>query len=747
MRQARKGFDWGILLVIALCLMVSWSFIVNPTLPRTNASENYVYRAQDTADAIREGRLYPRWSPHALGGYGAPIPHYYPPGAPYAAAALHVLFTGDAVQAVRLTFIIALCLGGTGVYLFVTRRGGALAGLLAAALYVLSPYVGLIAPHILGDLPLAAALGLLPLLLWSAGRLLAANHPTDLLATACLAAALWLTYPRMALIGCGLVIAMLIWERVVEQKRAQHPFRVSLALLLGLALAVFYWLPALVEAGAVRWTLNKAAPDLNLSLGALLGVPQQVDDGLMVARAPLALGSIPLLFAALSLIYSLRADRRLRYPLFYLGMAFGLLLIGLVLLPGEHWLLGPVMLCMAVAGGALAQLRSRLNKRWRRDFVPALLIVIWIGSIPVWLSPQPVGEFGNTGPDAQIEYEQRGYGVAVLAPGDALPNPLSAGWTPNRFLIDSYARGSASRIAPSEISMSLQISLLKHASHAERFLVREVTAPRAVTVLLSYFPGWQAALNGRALPLRRAQTGLTVVDIPNVPRGNSELVLSLESTPTRSGSWMAAALAAGGLLLITWLRIRHQRRRIEEFRLLTLAEARLLALTQGCLLLITLLCAPAGAPLSLRLPPGHSLAGSSALQVRTDAGLSLSALRLERLTYRRGDSVDLTLYWQAQKFLAENYRVRLALISSQDGQRWSETLRPAPGFYPTSRWNTQQIVADRYALRLSPQMPEGTYAVALMVETDRAANLTFFSPGGSALGTTLTLPVLIGVRQ
>ncbi|MBL8162750.1 MAG: glycosyltransferase family 39 protein [Anaerolineae bacterium] len=747
MRQARKGFDWGILLVIALCLTVSWSFIINPELPRTNASENYVYRTQDTADAIQEGRLYPRWSPHALSGYGAPIPHYYPPGATYAAALLHVLFTGDAVQAVRLTFIIALCLGGSGVYLLVTRRSGALAGLLAAALYVLSPYVGLTTPHILGDMPLAVSLGLLPLLLWSAGRLLLANYATDLLMTACFAAALWLTHPRMALLGCALVVATLIWEQLVEQKRALHPFRVIMALLFGFSLSAFYWLPALVEAGDVRWTLNKAAPVFKLLLGELMTLPQQVDSGTMVAHTPLSVGIMPPLFAALSLIYVLRANRRLRHPLLYLAMALALVFLGLVALPDEHWLLGPVMLCLAVAGSALTHLRNRLTKRWRRDFVPALLIVIWIGSTPVWLSPQPVGSFGSTKADAQVEHEQRGYGVAVLAPGEALPDPLSTGWTPNRFLIDSYTSGSISRIAPSEISLSLQISLLDHASHAERFLVREVTAPRAVTVLLSYFPGWQAVLNGRPLPTRRAQTGLTLVDIPNVPRGNSELALSLEATPSRSGAWAVAAITAGGLLLITWLRLRRQRPRIEEFKLLTLAEARLLALTLACLMLVVLLCAPVNAPLSLRLPPGHSLAGSRTLQVRTDAGLSLSAFRLERPTYQRGDTVDLTLYWQAQKFLAENYRVRLALVSSQGGQRWSEMLRADPGFYATSRWNTQQVVSDSYTFRLPQQMPDGTYAIVLAVEDDRAANLTFFSPSGSTLGSTLTLPILISVRE
>ncbi|MFN8565114.1 MAG: hypothetical protein U0703_26605 [Anaerolineae bacterium] len=79
MQQAMRGTDWGVLIVLGFCLLLGWSFALQPGLPRTNASEHYVFRAADATQAFSEGRLYPRWSPYALGGYGAPIPSYYPP--------------------------------------------------------------------------------------------------------------------------------------------------------------------------------------------------------------------------------------------------------------------------------------------------------------------------------------------------------------------------------------------------------------------------------------------------------------------------------------------------------------------------------------------------------------------------------------------------------------------------------------------------------------------------------------------
>jgi hypothetical protein len=83
MRAAQQGIDWGVLIVVFFSFLVAWAFVVQEGLPHNNASENYVYMTANYAEALREGHLYPRWNPAASNGYGAPIPHYYPPGAPY----------------------------------------------------------------------------------------------------------------------------------------------------------------------------------------------------------------------------------------------------------------------------------------------------------------------------------------------------------------------------------------------------------------------------------------------------------------------------------------------------------------------------------------------------------------------------------------------------------------------------------------------------------------------------------------
>ena len=200
MRQSLQNVvDWGLFLVIGFSLLVAWPFLLQSGLPRTNALENHVFMVADYATAFREGRLYPRWSAAALNGYGAPIPHYYPPGAAYSTAVIEVLFTGDTVIAVRFMGILALALAGVMTYAFVLRWGGARAGILAAILYVYSPYMGLTAPHILGDFPGLLGLALLPTLLWGVHRLLLRDRAYDFLLVALTTGALLVTAPNALL--------------------------------------------------------------------------------------------------------------------------------------------------------------------------------------------------------------------------------------------------------------------------------------------------------------------------------------------------------------------------------------------------------------------------------------------------------------------------------------------------------------------------------------------------------------------
>ncbi len=53
MQKTMRGTDWGVLIVIAFSLLAAWAFLLQSGLPRTNASEHYVYRAANTVSEFR----------------------------------------------------------------------------------------------------------------------------------------------------------------------------------------------------------------------------------------------------------------------------------------------------------------------------------------------------------------------------------------------------------------------------------------------------------------------------------------------------------------------------------------------------------------------------------------------------------------------------------------------------------------------------------------------------------------------
>jgi hypothetical protein len=740
MRQARRGVDWGILLVIGFCLIAAWPFIQNPTLPHTNASENYVYRTADYAEAMREGWLYPRWSPNALGGYGAPIPNFYPPGAAYTAAALQVLFTDDPVSAVRLLFILALCQAGSSLYVLVTRRAGASAGILAAILYVYSPYLGLVAPHILGDLPAVLSMALIPTLLWAIDRSLLIERPLDTIFIALSVSALCLTDPQVMLAGLALAMVMMLWHIGTASRRTSL-FPIITATAIGIGIASFYWVPSLLEQHAVSWRAAMPTESFWLNLGGLLAPLSPIDPNEMVSTPQFTLGQ-PMLI--LGILAAIRFFHMARFQQLFLVLGLVITAICLIILPSETRLLGPITLCFAIGASGILTWRVALPDRWQRIIVPILLVIIWITAQPIWLAQTAQEAFGPTDFSTQLRYEQQMDRPAVLAPGASIPVNLRTSVTSNRLIANNPQ--TINKLS----SSNFQVSLLGHFTHSDRFQIRRVLQASVVDVLTAYFPGWYAELSGRRITLWSApETGLIRIQIPIITEGNGELLIALGTTDVRTGSWIISWSMLGIALVITLRRARTIKASFEDMALLTAEEARLTGFLLACFALILLLFAAPFSPFHLSFQTDVATSGGLKIESRTDAGLNLLALRLPRNTYRPAETLYLTLYWQARRFLEDNYRVKLYLSNTENDSQWAETGLRAPGYYPTQRWNTRQFVTDRYNLVLPPEIQAGNYQIKVEVyrcNPSCSSSLSFFDPSGQPQGTVFTLPTLIAIR-
>ena len=755
MRRAMRGNDWGALLTIGFSVLVAWYFVLNSDLPRYNMTESYAFQVADYAEAIEEGRVYPRWAAHAQGGFGAPIYHYYPPGAPYLGGLIAAAFALDVRVAVRVVFVIGVMLAGVGTYGIVVRHRGAPAAVLAAMLYVTSPYVGLTVPHILGDMALVLALGLLPVLFWSVDRLVSANYPQDFAFVTLTAAALIVTEPRVAAAGVILGGVLVGWHLTRRDERQRYPGLVLLAILLGAVLVSFYWLPAVVELSAVRWEQHiQTTRPLFLTWGGLLSRFHQVDPAALLPETQLSLGWLRLAVAALSLVGVVRVQRHLTVEALFLGAGALVTAAALLLMPAQVWLLGPISLCVAVASGAALALRQRFGEQVQRLILAIALLLILGVSHPAWLPPAPQNRILSITPADQVNHERNDYGVAVV-PRGYYPTTLPTGWMLDSDLLYSYRDGNVSRVPRAALSADLRVSPLTEGTHAARFQVA-ARQQSSLNLALAYFPGWRAQINGRDLRVAPAPDAqITQVTIPQT--ANSTLTVWLGATQARQVAWGTSAFALTVLFLISRRRYVQAVPQFHEVPLLTIPEARLILTLFVFALAIVLLVARYEAPISIRVPAGSELRGVEPLDLYTDRGINLLGYELNRTTFQPGDTLLLNLYWLALQELTENYRVQIELYGINSQTTLSKPQIRYPGGVPPTRWTRNQYVNDLHYIRITESAPPGRYLLTVSLrQCDLGESQprcspdlrpVFFAPDGVSEGILFELPVEVTITE
>jgi len=739
-RRAQRGTDWGILAAILVSLAASWTFILHSDLPRTNDLESYVFRTWDTMEAFREGWLYPRWSPHAQYGYGAPIPNYYPPGAALISAFLGVLFTDSAVAAVRMVLIASFVIAGTGMYAFMLKRHNAATGLTAALLYVLSPYFGLTLPHAIGHLPEFIAMALLPGMLWAVHRLLYVNSAHDIGLVSVIFAALVFTDPRYALFGLFALLPLLL-----HSSPSQRRILLKALLISGLVSACF-WLPATMEYGAASWLQPDHPPAERLNLVKLFNPMQSLDPAAMRPQPQFSLGWAICLFAlaGISRLRSFSAQRH-----FYLLFALlGLILVILALIvPASTWLLGPITLCLTIFGSTGTVDGVTNNGAPRRIAFVTGILMIMVLAFPIWQGKPTPPPFGDIDANTQVQgYELLGYGTAVLSADAALPTTLSADATPSRMLINNYGIGILNRFGD-DSRQQAYASLLWSNGYSQGYQLRLPTEIQ-ITLLLAYYPGWRAKFNGEDVPLSADMNGLITINLPSTR--NEQLEVSFHTTPIRQLSWLITT--SGMILLILWIRHRVvtlQHPGYEDDELLSIPAVRLLLAGMIIFAFGFVMLSSNG---QIRPFPGSELWGSVSLMNRSDSGLTAQALRLDADEYQAGDEVSFTIYWDTNRNLTSNYQYRLFLRDVAGSRNIVQLPYMQLSDIPTRRWERGQFATTRGNLQIPKDTPTGRYTLALAVyRCDPACTesdtLTFFDRSGAAVGPRLTLPQVITIHR
>jgi uncharacterized membrane protein len=156
--------DFGLLLTVAMCLFAVLPHLAHPGLFVGHDTLNHAFRVGEVARQWSQGIILPRWAETFYFGYGSPVFQYYAPLTYTISAAFVQLFGLDAAGALRLLVIFCLPTAGVGMYLFMRQHLNKLGGILAALVYVYSPYIVFTEPNTQRKKPELLCFGLFPLL-------------------------------------------------------------------------------------------------------------------------------------------------------------------------------------------------------------------------------------------------------------------------------------------------------------------------------------------------------------------------------------------------------------------------------------------------------------------------------------------------------------------------------------------------------------------------------------------------------
>jgi hypothetical protein len=113
-----------------------------------------------------------------------------------------------------------------------------------------------------------------------------------------------------------------------------------------------------------------------------------------------------------------------------------------------------------------------------------------------------------------------------------------------------------------------------------------------------------------------------------------------------------------------------------------------------------------------------------------------------------GDTVHLTLFWQATGEIDLSYTVFTHLLDG-DARIWGQQDDvPGGGSLPTTSWLPGEVIIDEYAIELPGHAPPGQYVLEIgMYEADTGRRLPIRDLAGNSIGDHLLLNTLIHVTH
>lgn len=681
-----------------------------------------VYRVFELDQAWRNWIFFPRLGPNLNFTYGAPLFQYYSPLASYVALILHWAGLG-LIEAAKAVFTLNLALAGVGAYIYARWLfGSRQAALVSGLAYLLAPYL-LTVIYERGAAAEGLALGLIPWVFWALHRLLNERSRGSIAGAAVLVALLLLAHNITALFVLPVVtvyLLLLAWH----EGRLKQLVGVLGAIMLGLGLSAFYWVPALGEVRFARVegmlvgrtnVLNNLVPwrelvqpawvfdywgamRFHLSLWqAVLGVLS----ALAIAIQPPRLRFNLILFAGvalLALILQLTASR-----VFWETMP----LVRFIQFPWR--LLGLISFCIAMLLGSVFCGKPLKGTIGTVLAVGLLALIIILGTQK--LDPR-LSSIWYPITNAEI-------GKADLFERGRFNYPLFNDYAPAAMQVDTaaLARPRAAKAPVTEpLSVVPQIQVLSEKPD-QLDLKIETASPFALRLHRTFFPGWQVYVDGRKVPTGPSgQIGLVTAEIP---AGSHRVLVRFEDTPLRR---VAVAISLVSVLILIFLVVRSP-----------VGKAGMFVVGIGVLVLVILFVRHQG----MQSPAHHPIPAVANFQDE----IRLLGYDLPQTTWKPGSVIPLRLYWLAQHTPAQDYKVFIHLAPLDDSGQVAQSDRwPILDMNPPTLWEPGELVVDEQLLELPETTPSGTYRLLVgLYRPSDIQNLTVSQAANVLPGDRLVL--------
>jgi hypothetical protein len=716
----------------------------------------------------RDGIVWTRWLPDLAFGNGMPLFNYYAPlvyylTTPFALAGLGVLL------ALNLSLAAALVSGAVGMFFLacglVPKQTSPLAPFVSALAYLYAPYL-LFNALARGNLAEQWALALAPFALWRFWKLSSEPGAWNWILAVLAAAAALLAHNVTGfflaplLFGFGIVswAALLPGGAGAEVQapglaRAHAPLNAptaTRALALGsafvaaLALASFFWLPALLERDYIQIARVIVTPDFDYRFNfvvptELVALLPRADTGRLNPAYPATLGLVQVLLACTGvLLWMVKGRSRRTLPLGYLAAAALVLVMLMLSFSQPVWdrvsLLAFVQLPMRLRGLAALSMAplAGLPLAWltgRRQILAAAAVssALVVSALPL-LYPRYARD---TPPQPtltdMLAYERRTGTLGTTSFGEYLPVwvqdvpdalPMSQAYAqnriPDRFLIPQGVESCG------ETLTRLSETVCVNAPVGWRALYRAF-----------FFPGVSAGIDNTLVEARpNPRDGLVTFD---VPPGKHTLTVAFSSTPLESQADWITLCAALLVLGVTGYALLHRQPAAAPdesgVRLPPLPLAALALVGLALLGLKFFYLDHVSNPIVTHFDGVHIDGFAAPRPVRFDNALELLGWDTGGTVFKTGDTVRTTLYWRALPALDTNLSTFVHL-TAPDGFVHAQQDNLHPANLPTTRWDMDAYAADVHRFIIPPDLPPGEYDLRAGVYNP-ATRVRLKPPGGA----------------